>query len=172
MHKIIIVSTALFGALTFSPAMASVLDEPNVAETVQNEAKKDSAPEAKSSEVEPKNGDGNAVTEKTNRTRAISDRSRDAELTHFDGAALLKKAGRLRIWRSSVNYTLTVDADGTASDCTMAQGFRQKYTEIALCQSLMSNHTFEPARDAHGNPVEGTYSNQIIYRELRKELEG
>ena len=91
-------------------------------------------------------------------------------LIAFDGGReFLSTSSRLRVWRSEVAYRLSVDAAGTPTDCELADKFRRSYVNQQLCEVLMKHHSFEPARDASGTPVEGSYSGNLNYEELREK---
>jgi hypothetical protein len=93
---------------------------------------------------------------------------RPARLIAFDGAReFLKTSTRLRVWRGEVGYTLAVDAAGTPTECELTERFRMNYVNDKLCEVLLKHHTFEPALDASGAPVEGSYEGLINYQELR-----
>ena len=90
------------------------------------------------------------------------------KLVSFDGELeLLQKSSRLRIWRSHIAYELKVDAEGNVTDCELTEKFRRRYVSAQLCKLLSANHTFEPAHDASGKPVEGSFTNRISYMDLR-----
>lgn len=90
------------------------------------------------------------------------------KLVSFDGEQeLLQKSSRMRIWRSHLAYKLTVDAEGNVTGCELTEKFRRAYVSRQLCKLLVANHTFEPARDASDQPVEGSYTNRISYVDLR-----
>ena len=61
----------------------------------------------------------------------------------------------------SGSYTLTVDAEGKPVGCSFSRDFRMLVTERDVCRSFLRSVTFEPARDAQGNPVIGTYEGEI-----------
>ena len=87
------------------------------------------------------------------------------KLLAFDGfEQLAREASRQRITSQELGFTLTVGADGIATDCALSRDFRRTYTEISLCRKLMKHHTFEPAVDANGNAVVGTYSSNVNFR--------
>lgn len=91
-------------------------------------------------------------------------------LIAFDGEReFLKTSNRLRVWRGEVGFTLAVDAAGTPTECKLTDEFRLNYVNTKLCEVLMKHHTFEPALDASGTPVEGSYEGRINYRELRDQ---
>ena len=91
-------------------------------------------------------------------------------LVSFDGEReFLKSASRLRVWRSEVEYTLEVDSSGTPTDCQLAEEFRMNYVNDKLCEVLMKHHTFEPAQDASGAPVEGSYEGRLNFLEIRQK---
>ncbi|MHA7818060.1 MAG: hypothetical protein ACX930_00255 [Erythrobacter sp.] len=93
------------------------------------------------------------------------------KLVSWDGDfELLKESRRMRIWRSHLAYTLTVSAEGKVTDCAFTDAFRMRRVSMVLCDILSEHHTFEPALDASGAPVEGSYSAEVSYMELREKL--
>jgi len=90
------------------------------------------------------------------------------QLVSWDGDfELLKTSRRLRIWRSHLAYTMTVDPQGQITGCTIADAFRRKYINDTLCDVLIEHHTFAPAKNEAGRPVQGDYAAKISYLELR-----
>ncbi len=95
-----------------------------------------------------------------------------AKLVAFDGAHdFMKTSRRLRIWRAAVDLDMKIDAQGEATDCEVVDRFRKTYVNKKLCEVAMAHHTFEPARNAKNEAVEGSYRVHISYADLRKELE-
>lgn len=93
-----------------------------------------------------------------------------ARLIAFDGAQeFLKESSRLRVWRSEVSYTLQVDSAGKPTSCELAQKFRQTYVNVKLCEVLLKHHSFEPAHDASGAAVGGSYQGRLNYMEMREK---
>jgi hypothetical protein len=93
-----------------------------------------------------------------------------ARLIEFTGdREFLKESSRLRVWRGEVGYTLEVDAAGTPVDCALTEEFRLNYVNDKLCQVLMKHHSFEPAEDASGAPVEGSYEGRLNFMEIRQK---
>lgn len=93
------------------------------------------------------------------------------KLVEFDGEwEVLKTASRLRVWRTHLAYTLTVDEHGKATECALDEGFRRAYVNKKLCSVLLKHHTFEPARDATDMPVVSNYSGRLSYQEMRESL--
>jgi hypothetical protein len=91
-------------------------------------------------------------------------------LVSFDGEReLLKTSSRLRVWRGDLGYTLEVDAAGTPTECKLTEEFRMTYVNTKLCEVLLQHHTFEPALDASGAPVEGSYEGRLNFMELREK---
>ena len=91
--------------------------------------------------------------------------AKPAKLIEFDGGQeLAVEAIRVGMLTQTLSYTLTVGADGKPTGCELGRDFRRKYVEIALCRTLMKHHSFEPARDAQGNAVEGNFAGQIDFR--------
>lgn len=84
---------------------------------------------------------------------------------HQLGAA----AGRQSLLSEVLGYTLRVDAEGKAVDCTLSRSFRRKAVTLSLCRPLMKHSRFEPARDAQGNPVEGEFSGEVDFRMWMKQ---
>ena len=94
-----------------------------------------------------------------------------AKLVLWDGDwELMKTSQRLRVWRSHLAYRLTVGTDGEVTSCELTESFRMAYVAQRLCAVLSEHHTFEPALDKSGTPVEGSYSARISYTELRERL--
>jgi hypothetical protein len=92
-------------------------------------------------------------------------------LVSWDGDfELLKTSRRLRIWRSHVAYRMTVDSEGNVTSCELTESFRRAYISQRLCDILSEHHTFEPALDDSGMPVEGTYTAQLSYQEMRDRM--
>lgn len=93
-----------------------------------------------------------------------------ARLVSFDGEReFLMTSSRLRVWRSEVGYTLEVDASGMPVDCQLTEKFRMNYVNDKLCEVLLKHHTFEPAKDASGAPVESSYEGRLNFLEMREK---
>lgn len=93
------------------------------------------------------------------------------KLVEFNGEwEVLKASSRLRVWRSHLAYTISVDAQGNATECEVTEKFRRTYVNQKLCSVLMKHHIFEPARDASNAPVAGSYSARLSYMDLREKL--
>jgi hypothetical protein len=93
-----------------------------------------------------------------------------ARLIQFDGdREFLKESSRLRVWRGEVGYTLDVDATGAPVHCELTDKFRMNYVNDKLCEVLLKHHTFEPAQDASGSPVEGSYEGRLNFIEMREK---
>ncbi|MHA7818061.1 MAG: hypothetical protein ACX930_00260 [Erythrobacter sp.] len=85
-------------------------------------------------------------------------------LIDFDGLQQLgAEASRQRLLSEKIGYTFTVDAQGKATDCKLSRDFRRRAVTIALCRPFLEHATFEPARDAQGNPVEGTFFIEVDF---------
>jgi hypothetical protein len=108
---------------------------------------------------------GEAQNDGTARSRV-----KPARLIEFTGdREFLKESSRLRVWRGEVGYVLEVDAAGTPVDCALTEEFRLNYVNDKLCQVLMKHHSFEPAEDASGAPVEGSYEGRLNFLEMRQK---
>ncbi|MEO0589758.1 MAG: hypothetical protein AAFZ11_04270 [Pseudomonadota bacterium] len=95
-----------------------------------------------------------------------------AKMVEFDGGFdFLSTSRKLRIWRSSVQFDMKVDATGHATDCEVVDRFRKNYINMKLCEVVMDHYTFEPARDERNQPVEGSYRASLSYADLRAELD-
>lgn len=93
-----------------------------------------------------------------------------ARLVEFTGdREFLKTSSRLRVWRAEVGYTLDVDTAGVPTDCELTDKFRMNYVNDKLCEVLLKHHTFEPAVDASGAPIESSYEGSLNYVELREK---
>lgn len=91
-------------------------------------------------------------------------------LVSFDGEReLLKTSSRLRVWRGELGFVLSVDAAGTPTDCELTEKFRMTYVNDKLCEVLIAHHSFEPALDASGAPVEGSYEGRLNFMEMREK---
>lgn len=109
--------------------------------------------------AEEKSGDGTARS-----------KVKPARLIAFDGEReLLKTSSRLRVWRGDLAYTLEVDAAGTPTDCELTEKFRMTYVNDKLCEVLIEHHTFEPAQDDSGTPVESSYEGRLNFLEMRQK---
>ncbi len=92
----------------------------------------------------------------------VADPGRGPRLIAFDGLSDLKAAAwRQRLLSQDLHATLTVDPEGKPTDCALSRRFRRKATRLALCRPLLETMVFDPARDASGQPVEGTYKTAI-----------
>jgi len=93
-----------------------------------------------------------------------------ARLIEFSGSReFLKESSRLRVWRGEVGYTLSVDAAGTPTECKLVEEFRMNYVNEKLCEVLLRTHSFEPAQDASGSAIAGTYEGRLNYLEMREK---
>lgn len=93
-----------------------------------------------------------------------------AKLIEFTGdREFLKESTRLRVWRGEVGYTLAVDAAGTPTVCKLTDEFRMNYVNDRLCEVLLKHHSFEPAQDASGQAIEGSYKGSLNYMEMREK---
>lgn len=93
-----------------------------------------------------------------------------ARLIEFTGdREFLKASSRLRVWRSDVGYTLEVNAAGAPTECALTERFRMTYVNDKLCEVLIKHHSFEPALDAAGAPVQGSYEGRLNFLELQEK---
>ncbi len=97
-------------------------------------------------------------------------RVKPARLIEFTGnREFLRESARLRVWRGEVGYTLEVDASGQATGCALTERFRMNYVNTKLCEVLLRTHSFEPALDDSGAPVESTYEGRLNFLEMREK---
>ena len=159
---------ALLGLVTSGVVSAQ---EVAVPEVEQLEAEDETVEASQEVETSQTNAVEEDAVEEVVRSRVITDLTKPASLVEFDGARqVLKRAQRLRIMYQSAGYTMKIGADGKAISCEVKERFRQAFIGISLCNTLMKHHEFESARDANGNPVEGTYTNRLYYNDLREEI--
>ena len=102
---------------------------------------------------------------------ADQSKARAAQLIEFTGnREFLKTSSRLRVWRGEVDFTLAVNAAGTPTECKLTQEFRMNYVNAKLCEVLIKHHSFEPAQDASGRAVDGSYEGHLNFVEMREKL--
>lgn len=63
-----------------------------------------------------------------------------------------------------VQFRLSVDAYGKATQCHIQQSTRPQEFDDAVCKSLMKRAAFEPALDADGNPVASFWRNTVRFQ--------
>lgn len=68
-----------------------------------------------------------------------------------------------------VAYRLQVDAAGRPNGCSVTQGSGNADLDAATCALLTRRGRFEPARDANGQAVAGTYTSRVRW-DLRGRL--
>lgn len=98
----------------------------------------------------------------------VRSKVKPVRLIEFTGdREFLKTSSRLRVWRGEVGYTLDVDSAGTPTGCHLTEEFRMNYVNDKLCEVLIKHHSFEPAQDSSGVPVEGHYEGRLNFVEMR-----
>lgn len=86
------------------------------------------------------------------------------QLIAFDGLRELAAASaRIGMLAQRLDYTLEVGPDGKPTSCTLTRKFRSPLVTKQLCEVLMRRSRFEPARDAWGTPVNGSYTGRINF---------
>ncbi|MFU7528158.1 hypothetical protein [Qipengyuania sp. ASV99] len=83
------------------------------------------------------------------------------ELVEFDYEEFFVRAMRLGMLTQTLGYTVTVAADGEVTECALARSFRRPYTTKELCKAIARYAQFQPARDAQGNAVDGSYTGEV-----------
>ena len=87
------------------------------------------------------------------------------QLIAFDGVRELgNTAARLGMLTQVLEFEIGVGLDGKPTDCALSRKFRSPTVSRQLCDVLMRESRFEPAVDATGNPVTGTYRGRIDFR--------
>lgn len=85
-------------------------------------------------------------------------------LIAFDGLReLTSVAARVGMLAQRLDYSLDIGADGAPTSCTLSRKFRSPLVTKQLCDVLMRHSRFEPARDAWGTAVNGSYSGRITF---------
>lgn len=83
------------------------------------------------------------------------------QLTAINYERLYRRLVQAGMVSQVLEYTLTVDAEGKPVECSFSRDFRMLATRREVCRSLQRSVTFDPARDAQGNPVAGRYQGKI-----------
>lgn len=83
------------------------------------------------------------------------------ELASIDYKLLYRRLMQLGMLSQVLGYSLSVDADGKATDCRFSRRFKSRYTRDQLCTAFMESTRFHPARGASGAAVGGTYEGEI-----------
>ncbi|GAA4036885.1 energy transducer TonB [Parerythrobacter jejuensis] len=69
-----------------------------------------------------------------------------------------------------VNYRLAVADDGSVEDCAITESSGSESLDDLTCNMLVERAKFEPAIDATGNPVSGTYEGSRSWRFRKHDL--
>jgi TonB family protein len=64
----------------------------------------------------------------------------------------------------SVRLMVSVDTEGRVSNCFVTQSSGHAALDEAACDGMVQFAIFDPARDAAGRPVAGSYATVITYR--------
>lgn len=83
------------------------------------------------------------------------------QLTSINYERLYRRLVQAGMLSQVLGYSVTVDADGRPVDCSFSRRFRMLATEREVCRSLLRSVSFEPARDAQGNRIAGTYKGEL-----------
>ncbi len=62
-----------------------------------------------------------------------------------------------------IQFRLSVDASGKATDCHIQEATRDKEFDSAACKALMKRAEFQPALDADGKPMASYYINTVVF---------
>ncbi len=65
--------------------------------------------------------------------------------------------------QGDVYYQMTIRADGKPLDCTITTSSGSNRLDKATCAYARKYMIFEPARDAQGLPVRGTYNGRLVW---------
>lgn len=64
----------------------------------------------------------------------------------------------------TARFRLAIDPSGRVGECTITRSSGHAELDAATCRLIERRARFEPARDAQGNRVAGTYSNAINWK--------
>lgn len=92
---------------------------------------------------------------------AAASRATAPQLESINYVRLYRRLVQAGMLSQVLGYKLTIDAEGRPVDCRFSRDFRMVATERDVCRAFLRSTTFEPARDAQGNPVAGTYEDEI-----------
>lgn len=92
---------------------------------------------------------------------SASDPAGSPQLTSIDRGILYRRMMQLGMLSQVLGYKLSVDAEGKAAQCSFSRQFKSPYTRKRLCEAFIETTAFEPARDATGQAVAGTYEGEI-----------
>jgi TonB family protein len=71
----------------------------------------------------------------------------------------------LRDGRQGVTaFRLTIDAEGRVADCLITASSGHRDLDDATCGALTKRARFEPARDASGAPITGSWANRVHWQ--------
>ncbi|MFU7529281.1 hypothetical protein [Qipengyuania sp. ASV99] len=73
--------------------------------------------------------------------------------------------GREARFGTSVTVVFTVQADGTARDCSVARSTADAQTTALVCELVIDKIRFNPARNRAGDAVEARYGYRVDFRE-------
>jgi periplasmic protein TonB len=80
--------------------------------------------------------------------------------TKSDYPAKALREGR----EGTVYFAVVIGTDGKVKSCTVTGSSGHADLDQAACNTFITRARFEPARDAGGNAIEGTFSSKIEYR--------
>jgi protein TonB len=63
-----------------------------------------------------------------------------------------------------VEYEVSVDASGNPADCRIQATSGHAVLDQATCSLIIRRARFEPAKDANGRPVPGTYKGKVTWQ--------
>jgi hypothetical protein len=92
---------------------------------------------------------------------AVANVAEAPQLSSINYERLYRRLVQAGMLSQVLHYTLSVDAEGKPVECSFSRDFRMLVTEREVCRSFLRSVTFEPARDAQGNPVAGRYQGEI-----------
>ena len=64
----------------------------------------------------------------------------------------------------TTGFRLTIGVDGKVSACSITSTSGFELLDAAACKNITRRARFSPALDNDGNPIEGNYSNRVIWR--------
>jgi protein TonB len=66
--------------------------------------------------------------------------------------------------QGTVGLRVAVDTEGRATGCSVTSSSGSNILDDAACKDMVRYARFEPALDADGNPISGSWSTRITYK--------
>lgn len=99
---------------------------------------------------------------------------RNPRLVNYRDALPTQADYPLASWQNGeegfVRYTVDVDVDGKATDCTIAEGSGYPALDAKTCEVVLERAEFKPALDDENAPVAGSITRTYNWRKREPEL--